>query len=289
MNITQGVPRIRELINANKTISTPIITAALTRPHDPEEARSVKMRLEKTTLGQICEFLDQVVLQDDAFVLVKLSKGRISLLRLEVDEESICESIAKQLKIPQPRLEIPADDHIVVRPKLPSELWSLRELLMTVVVKGIKNIKRAAIRKEKDDKHYLMIEGEGLREVMATYGVQPEQTISNNVMEVASTLGIEAARTTIIREIKSTMQNHGIGIDERHLKLLADTMTYRGEVLAITRFGLAKMKESALMLASVSPDSRRAHHADRFFSLVHSSKRLLTTCSTRLTSTSRMR
>jgi DNA-directed RNA polymerase III subunit RPC1 len=251
MNITQGVPRIRELINANKTISTPIITAALLHPHDPEEARSVKMRLEKTTLGQICEYMDQVVLQDDAYVLVKMSKGRISLLRLEVNEESVCECIAKQLKIPQPRMGITDEGEIYVRPKQPSELWTLREQLMTVVVKGIKNIRRAAIRKEKD-KHYLMIEGEGLREVMATYGVMAERTISNNVMEVAATLGIEAARTTIIREIQSTMQNHGIGIDERHLKLLADTMTYRGEVLAITRFGLAKMKESALMLASVS-------------------------------------
>lgn len=29
MNITQGVPRIKEIINANPKISTPIITAAL--------------------------------------------------------------------------------------------------------------------------------------------------------------------------------------------------------------------------------------------------------------------
>ena len=96
-----------------------------------------------------------------------------------------------------------------------------------------------------------MIEGEGLREVMATYGVDANHSTSNNIMEIAQTLGIEAARTTIINEIKTTMENHGINIDSRHLKLLADTMTYRGEVLGITRFGLAKMKESALMLASV--------------------------------------
>jgi DNA-directed RNA polymerase III subunit RPC1 len=70
-------------------------------------------------------------------------------------------------------------------------------------------------------------------------------------MEVSNTLGIEAARILIIKEIKLTMENHGISIDERHLKLLADTMTYKGEVLGITRFGLAKMKESSLMLASV--------------------------------------
>lgn len=52
-------------------------------------------------------------------------------------------------------------------------------------------------------------------------------------------------------EIKSVMENHGISVDRRHLILLADLMTCRGEVLGITRQGLDKMKESVLNLASV--------------------------------------
>lgn len=48
------------------------------------------------------------------------------------------------------------------------------------------------------------------------------------------TLGIEAARTTIINEIQYTMVNHGMSIDRRHVMLLSDLMTYkvrgRGEV-----------------------------------------------------------
>ena len=77
-------------------------------------------------------------------------------------------------------------------------------------------------------------------------------------------------RQTIINEIVYTMVNHGMSIDARHVMLLADLMTFKvgvcvcgrdvmcvcvcaqGEVLGITRFGLAKMKESVLMLASVS-------------------------------------
>lgn len=161
----------------------------------------------------------------------------------------------RSLKIPQNRLKIHGIDLIQVFPSIPSEMWQLRENICNVVVKGISTLKRAAIRVEDEsDKpcHYLVIEGEGLRDVMATYGIDPRHTYSNNIMEIASTLGIEAGRTSIISEIKLTMENHGISIDSRHLKLLADIMTYRGEVLGITRFGLAKMKESALMLASVS-------------------------------------
>lgn len=53
-----------------------------------------------------------------------------------------------------------------------------------------------------------------------------------------------------MNEVKHTMESHGMSIDIRHIMLLADLMTCRGEVLGTTRHGLAKMKESVLMLAS---------------------------------------
>lgn len=45
--------------------------------------------------------------------------------------------------------------------------------------------------------------------------------------QVEKTLGIEAARTTIINEIQYTMVNHGMSIDRRHVMLLSDLMTYK--------------------------------------------------------------
>lgn len=53
MNITLGVPRIKEIINAAKVISTPIITTTLEREMDEKFARMVKGRIEKTTLGEV--------------------------------------------------------------------------------------------------------------------------------------------------------------------------------------------------------------------------------------------
>jgi DNA-directed RNA polymerase III subunit RPC1 len=81
-------------------------------------------------------------------------------------------------------------------------------------------------------------------------GVKASKTTSNNTYEVSAVLGIEAARQTIMTEINYTMESHGMSIDRRHITLLADLMSCRGEVLGITRHGLAKMKESVLMLAS---------------------------------------
>ncbi|KAG8681769.1 hypothetical protein FRC08_015407 [Ceratobasidium sp. 394] len=136
-------------------------------------------------------------------------------------------------------------------------LRQLKRLLPSVVVKGIPTIQRAIINvldKDVDgckrgDKE-LLVEGYGLKEVMNTDGIIGEKTTSNHIMEVEQVLGIEAARQTIIGEIQYTMQSHGMNIDPRHIMLLGDVMTYKGQVLGITRFGVAKMKDSVLMLAS---------------------------------------
>lgn len=144
------------------------------------------------------------------------------------------------------------------------------------------NIKEADdLRGKKGDKE-LLVEGYGLQKCMVTegilclvsftslslyaLGIVGEQTSSNHVIENAQVLGIEAARRTIINEIQYTMKQHDMIIDSRHVMLLGDVMTYKvcfactsssradeelqGEVLGITRFGVAKMKDSVLMLAS---------------------------------------
>lgn len=55
MNVTLGVPRIKEIINAAKTINTPIISARLVAPDSETAARIVKGRLEKTYLKDVCQ------------------------------------------------------------------------------------------------------------------------------------------------------------------------------------------------------------------------------------------
>ena len=56
MNVTLGVPRIKEIINAAKVISTPIISCKLVTRNSEASARIVKARLEKTLLGDVGDF-----------------------------------------------------------------------------------------------------------------------------------------------------------------------------------------------------------------------------------------
>jgi len=103
---------------------------------------------------------------------------------------------------------------------------------------------------EKEDTYELLIEGSGLANVFHIPGVDWQNSYCNHPLETAEVLGIEAGRNVIIDEISHTMREHRVSVDPRHLKLLADIMTYKGEILGITRNGIAKMKDSILMLAS---------------------------------------
>jgi len=257
MNITLGVPRIKEIINASKNISTPIITAKLVCENDVKAARIVKGRIERTTLGEVAKSIKTVLRASQAVISIKLDSKRIEALQLDISSYTVAEAIVRtpKIKLKHLNIRIVDQDKLLVLPpevdkgKLYFYLHSLCNMLPKVIVKGISTVERAVINQEKG-KFNLLVEGTNLRAVMGTAGVDGTETKSNHVIEAEQTLGIEAARKCIIDEIQYTMASHGMAIDIRHMMLLADVMTYKGEVLGITRFGIAKMKDSVLMLAS---------------------------------------
>lgn len=135
-------------------------------------------------------------------------------------------------------------------------LQSLKLALPTIIVAGIPTVSRAVITKgdtpapDGSYKYKLLVEGYDLLAVMGTPGIKASASKCNHIIETEETLGIEAARLLIISELSRTYGSYGITVDPRHTQLLADVMTYRGTVLGITRFGIARMKDSVLMLAS---------------------------------------
>ncbi|KAK6935961.1 RNA polymerase Rpb1, domain 5 [Dillenia turbinata] len=260
MNVTLGVPRIKEIINAAKKISTPIITAVLDRSDDRKAAEVVKGRIERTLLGQVAKSIKIVMTSRIASIFIKLDGEKIRASQQSITADDVRRSILETKKLKPKQLDIKVlDDKLEVIPlveksRLHFVLHFLKNALPTVGLKGIKTVQRAVVSsikgKDKKENHKLLVEGTGLLEVMGIEGVNGRETSSNHVMEVLQTLGIEAARRCIIDEIQYTMSSHGMSIDIRHMMLLADIMTFKGEVLGITRFGIQKMKDSVLMLAS---------------------------------------
>lgn len=279
MNVTLGVPRLKEIINASKTISTPIITAALVQNDHKVGARVVKAVIEKTTLGEIAKYIKEVYSPGKCYVSVQLDMKAIDQLKLDIDAWTVRMSILRGARgqTTKKRPEVLSnliDSNVVVKKGSKSKLriyapegkkgkkvtstiyftmQALKVALPNVIVQGIPTVNRAVINKEdKDGKstYHLLVEGYGLAEVMGSAGVDGRNTTTNHIIEVEATLGVEAARTQISAEIYSIMKAYGIGIDHRHLLLLSDVMTFKGQVLGITRFGLSKMRDSVLTLAA---------------------------------------
>jgi len=259
MNITLGVPRIKEIINGTKDIATPIITAHVINNKDSILVKIVKGRVEKTKLCDILVYIKELVSPGGCYLILKLDLDTISDMKLEITAEDIKNSIlnAKKIKLKEKNIIIEKHNKIRIEPYDAKEnvyfiIQILKKKLETVIVSGISSVSRAVINKLEDNPpcYNLLIEGNGLMEIMATPGVDHTRCKSNDIMEVEKVFGIEAARNTIISEIKFTMGEHGITVDSRHLQLLSDFMTFKGKVNGITRFGISKFKESTLMLAS---------------------------------------
>lgn len=316
MNVTLGVPRLKEIINASKVISTPIIEAKLVQSDSVTSARIVKANIEKTSLGEICSYVCEVYSGQESYIAVKLDMSCIEELHLNVNGHTVRNAIlngtsfnsgggfGSNVALPKsPILRLLKSKHISVygrkneymkiyAPELKEtvgafsvdvtnggsgangglasnkgnaiatsqriyfSLQALKLALPLVIVQGIPAVSRAIINEAEvavaagKKSYYLLVEGYGLADVMGAPGVDGTETKSNHILEMQSVLGIEASRNMISDEIRYIMKAYGITVDRRHLLLLSDVMTFKGEVLGITRFGVAKMRESVLMLAS---------------------------------------
>jgi DNA-directed RNA polymerase III subunit RPC1 len=285
MSITQGVPRIKEIINASKVISTPVITCPLENKSQIEAARVVKGRIEKTYISDVIRFVEDMWSPKRATLCLSFDMEVLNDMHLGISVEDVAQTILrnKKLKIHSDDVQ-PVGDCIFIhvthnngglggrgvgaKSKLSldeggSDLLlrvnHLKRALPTIAISGYPDASRAIIQMEEKKEgtephnrtwveHKVLVEGYGFRDCMTTEGVIGTKATTNSVMECREVLGIEAARTTIAAEITSVMGE--MGIDPRHMQLLADVMTYKGQVLGITRFGLSKMRDSVLQLAS---------------------------------------
>ncbi|KAL9602953.1 MAG: hypothetical protein Q9219_001478 [cf. Caloplaca sp. 3 TL-2023] len=264
MSITQGVPRIKEIINASKEIQTPVISCELYLQDDVRAARIVKGRIEKTYLKDVASYIDVYWQHSQSFISVKVDFETINKLQLNLSMRDIRAAIVKHRKLKLKRENVTSfrnSVHIDIATAGKGKSSSTKEetdfflrmqhikrLLPDVVLLGYERANRAIIKTDDQERNALLVEGYGLRACMSTDGVKGTATRTNSVMEMREVLGIEAARKTIIDEISLVMGD--MDIDPRHMQLLADVMTYKGEVLGITRFGLSKMRDSVLQLAS---------------------------------------
>ncbi|KAK6963030.1 DNA-directed RNA polymerase II subunit RPB1 [Biomphalaria glabrata] len=96
----------------------------------------------------------------------------------------------------------------------------------------------------------LETDGSSLTKVLSERDVDPVRTYTNDIVEVFDTLGIEAVRKAIEREMNHVISFDGSYVNYRHLALLCDVMTSKGHLMAITRHGINRQETGALARCS---------------------------------------
>ncbi|CAG2171630.1 unnamed protein product, partial [Oppiella nova] len=96
----------------------------------------------------------------------------------------------------------------------------------------------------------LETDGTSLMRVLSEQYVDPVRTYSNDICEIFATLGIEAVRKAVEKEMNHVLSFDGSYVNYRHLALLCDVMTAKGHLMAITRHGINRQDVGALMRCS---------------------------------------
>jgi DNA-directed RNA polymerase subunit A" len=256
IDVTQGLPRLIELVDARKTPDTPMMTVHLDGEYatDREKAHEVVWSIEATRILALGDVSTNV-----ADMLVRIDLNDDTLLErwpTHTDPSEVAEIIAETIEDSLGVDTRQSGTVIEFGPSEPSyrELLQLVERLRDIVFKGIEEIERVVIRKEEiegDEEFVLYTEGSAFGDTLDIEGVDASRTTCNNIHEIYRNLGVEAARETIIDETKNTLEEQGLDdVNVRHLMLVADIMTNNGEIESIGRHGISGSKDSVLARAA---------------------------------------
>ncbi|WP_436346657.1 DNA-directed RNA polymerase subunit A'' [Natronorubrum sp. FCH18a] len=249
IDVTQGLPRLIELVDARKTPDTPMMTVYLEDEYatEREKAHEVVWNLEATKILALGDVSTNV-----ADMRVQISLNKDTLEERMITAEEVAEIIEDNLGVST----VQQGTEIQFGPEEPSyrDLLQLVEELRDITFKGIEEVSRVVIRREELDEgeqFVLYTEGSAFGDALEIDGVDASRTTCNNLHEIHRNLGIEAARETIIEETHNTLAEQGLDdVNVRHLMLVADMMTNRGEIESIGRHGISGSKQSVLARAA---------------------------------------
>jgi DNA-directed RNA polymerase II subunit RPB1 len=124
------------------------------------------------------------------------------------------------------------------------------QLLEGIVLRGVKHINKVILRKVKDnlvekggaykkeDIWVLDTIGTNLLDVLGLDYIDPNRTISNDIVEIFNVLGMEAARQAIYNELAEVLEFDGSYVNAHHMALLCDRMTFSKKMISIFRHGI---------------------------------------------------
>lgn len=247
-SVTQGLPRLIEIVDARRFPSTPMMEIYLEKPYNESEDKAIKVhnRIEQIRIEQIASDVDLDFI--DWKIIIHLIPDICEKKGIEIERiPEILKRYKKKGSI------VKEGNSIIIDPGIEDlqSLQKLREKILKKVVKGIRGVKRGLLTPAEDNKEWLIkTEGTNLPSVVQIEGVDPTRTVSNHIHEIEKLYGIEAARSMIIKESRKVLEQQGLDVDLRHLLILSDLMCVDGSIQSIGRHGISGSKSSVFARAA---------------------------------------
>lgn len=247
MQVTMGLPRIIEIFDCRKTLSTPLMEIYLKEPYkNGKDIKKIAMKVKETKLGEICKEFSISLSEMD--IEIKFDDKKFETL--ELDKKAIIKAVNKfstNFTVKE------KDDYVILKPKGKDEdiniLYKMKEKLKSMYVSGIKGITQV-LPVKRGEEFVILTAGSNLKEALKMEFIDPERILTNDIHEIENIFGVEAARQIIINEVFKVIETQGLDVDIRHVMLVADTMCSTGRMKGITRVGVVSEKSSVLARAS---------------------------------------
>lgn len=244
--VTLGLPRLIEIMDARRVPSTPTMEIYMNEEHNTKEAATeLAARIKESVLKNIA--IEDTIDLVNSRLTIKIRSEELA--RLGIDAEELVKATRKNAR--DLNVELHGDALIFI----PKKEMRVRELqkrkvrILNTHISGVRGVRQVVVRKDGDEWTIFTI-GSNLKKILQMEGVDARRTISNDIREVEKVLGIEAARNVIIREAQKTLSEQGLDVDIRHLLLVADVMCADGTVKPVGRYGVAGEKGSVLARAN---------------------------------------
>jgi len=244
-NVTLGLPRLIELVDARKKPVTPTMDIYLEEKY--KKSREKAIEVARNTLQTKIQALVEDVDTDYATqITIELSPTALSQRGCTVEEVEAALASNKKFKMETSGNTITLK--LAEESDAPTAI-AIRNKVLNSTVKGVPDITRVTVA-QKDDEWVIQTTGSNLAKVLEIDGIDKENVRTNNVFEIAATLGIEAARNALINELSTTLEDQGLEVDSRYIMLVSDMMCSRGYLQQIGRHGIAGTKDSVLARAA---------------------------------------
>jgi DNA-directed RNA polymerase subunit A" len=245
LNVTLGLPRLIEILDARKTPSAALMTIYLKEKYSKSKARATEFaqKIEMTTVVDVALMTEADLINMVFMVTLDRSKMQrrgitptqvVNVIKTSLNIDAILDGYKLRVKPPIASI---------------SELRRTSTKIRNLPLQGVKGISRVLVKMEGDE-YVVYTEGSNLAGVLAMPEVDQTRTSTNNIHEIEEVLGVEAARNAIMNETLKTLDEQGLDVDLRHIMLAADAMTASGAIRPIGRHGVSGEKASVLARAS---------------------------------------